>query len=252
MRVAFIGSSHLGALLDGWALLRDAGAPDVKASFLGSGFEHIVVEPGRLARARTSPPEALPPDVVNELQLADYDAFVLAGLFPWRSVLQLYGGYRAESHTDVQKDAQLVSDACFDAAVLGVSQAYPGWQVAKALRAVTARPIALLPQPRLRAGMLSHPKQGAFWTRMRDSGDDARLAASYEGAVRRLAGEDFALVEQPADTLETPVLTREEYSIGTVLRHGEPRYDTTHMNGAYGRLMLERCVDWARRTTAVG
>ena len=206
----------------------------------------MIVRPEGLFWAYAGSAPAPAGDVVHEVRFADYDALVMTGLFAWRSVVNLYHGYRAESHADTAGDICLVSDACFDAAVLAAACSYAGWPVASALGEATTLPFALLPQPRMRADVATQPKLAARFSRLREVGDDACLAASYDRAARRLAGDRFTLIEQPADTLETQLLTRDDYAAGPPFLHkGEASYDGTHMNGAYGRLMLERCMDWA-------
>lgn len=127
----------------------------------------------------------------------------------------------------------------------------------QALRSATVAPILLLPTPLFRAGVLDHPRCRARFAPPREGQDEVRLVAAWRRAIDILVGTSFDVIQQAPETLESPGLTRDVYSIGTAMpRAGTgrtaPIYGTTHMTTAYGAIMMQCCLEWARSSMLVG
>lgn len=262
MKICFIGASHLPAMESAWPAMRDQGAErSVAAGFLFSTFEELVIADGVLGGSPQRRKVMHAAGRLAEVSLAEWDAFVIVGAFKFKDALEVYDGYRGESYTSVSAARgvvpQLVSDACFELAMLGKMRAFRAYRFAQALRPATVAPILLLPAPLFRAGVLDYPRHRPRFAPLREGQDEIRLVAAWRRAMDILAGTSFDVIQQAPETLESPALTRDVYSIGTAMpRAGTgrtaPIYDTTHMTTAYGAIMMQRCLEWARSSMLVG
>jgi len=252
LRLCIIGASHVPALADGWARIAgEGGMEGVIPTFFTTSFDLMEVRSGVLTIASERHRSLFAENgATYEVQLNRQDAFVIAGVGRFKDIVTVYDHSRGESHAEPRPGKHVVSDACFEAAVLGLMREDRAGRFARMLRAATQAPIALTSVPMFRSGALTYPKLVRRLSPLREAGDEVPLAGLYRSMRQRLYGDDFTLVDQPPETLQSPAFTRDEYSIGTVPHKGRMLYDTVHMTGEYGALALRRCIDWARTSVA--
>lgn len=258
-RLALIGASHLVALRNASVEMQaEADEAGVAATFIPTSYREgeLTISDGRIRGAFSS--DRLQRRVkewgVGEgVAIHEFDAFVVVGAVQFPLATRTYAQCRGESHTNPSDALPLVSDLCFETTVAGRMRTTPLWKVANALaEQAPMTPIALVPSPFYSAAILSTSEVGPTYLRLRAAGDEASLAGSWRRAIQQLAGSHFVVLHQPTETLETPVLTREVFSVGPKVLAGqaEPVPDYGHMNTDFGKLMLQRCLDFAR--TAAG
>lgn len=247
MRLCILGASHIVALRSAWQAMPAGERPaGLRVSFLPGGRDigDVVFADGSLRPASVAA-QARQAELgeTDQVTLADFDAFAVIGVASFRAALNVYAACRGEAHAARGEGHQLVSDACFEAAVAGIVAARAPWWLAARLRTETKAPIAVMAAPMYAASVLRDARFGARFEGLRRDGDEAALAASMERAMRRLTHTDFSLIHQPAETLDSPATTKERFRSGKPVRAAAGRVaapDVAHMNTAYGRIVLDR------------
>lgn len=251
-RLALIGASHLVALWNA-SLDMAAEAKGVELTFIPASYDgsELVIADGRITGGASSARVRRRMEawgVTGGVTIAEFDAFAIVGVVRFPAALTVYQHCRGESHTNPGDALPHVSDACFDAAVAGVGRPTLLWTLARKLAAAAPSvPIAVLPAPFYSASILAHGQGGAPYAELNRLGDEGALAGSWNRALRIMAGDRFTLINQPPDTLETPVLTQERFSVGKRKVKGSaiPIHDHSHMNAAFGAILLGSCIDFA-------
>jgi hypothetical protein len=267
MRICVFGVSHRLALEEGWMSLRadgidigaqiafapagyrpltldEAGVP-VRDYAFADGIAHL--KPYTKGRRRYVEDRGLKDGVV----LRDFDAFVMVGAI-WSGVAtRLYAHCRAESHSP-HGASQCVSDECFQDAIAAKLRASANWQFVSDLREATTAPIAVIAAPQVvERGYVRSDDRRKMLERLRTNRDEERLHASWRAAVLGLAGPGIDLIDQAAETLVSPFVSRDIFSVPDSLNmQGEVVNDDGHLNDAYGRIMLRECVAWANAALA--
>lgn len=255
VRIALIGTSHLVAVQEASLGMRselDAAGISLTFQPVGHDGEDFSIVDGRVStsfRSRRLRSQVEASGLSEGLVVGDQDAFVLIGGYGFALALRTYNHCRAEAHSNPGEKLTLVSDACFETALAGRIRETPMPSVARTLaNAVPSAPIALVTTPFYNARVEETADLGPRYRALRASGDAAELAASWRRAVRRAVGDRFTVIDQPQDTLETPVLTRPIF--GMPPRHvagkADPVIDNTHMNATYGEKILRLCLAWAK------
>lgn len=175
----------------------------------------------------------------RELVAADYDVICVVGLrFNVRVVTDLYARWRADGHRGREGRFNLVSDACFLDAAGDRLDASQAMVLVHKLRRITDKPIVLAAQPAPSEIVLTLDKCPQGFRRATAADDAPALRATYEEVCRRLAIDDLAILDQPAATLATPILSSDRYR-----RPSETEIpDWTHMNDAFGEIALRELL----------
>ena len=254
VRLCLIGSSHLGALKLGADTMQPTPAelgvtPTFFAAPAKTLAETRLTEDGLVP---TSPAAARSflrtSGGLKAVRFADYDAFALVG---WnlraRSLFGTYLQARAEEHARVDGDRILVSDDCFDAAAQGLIRASTAWKAAQHIAAAIGRPVLIVPEPEPSDDPARTSMARALWRDIATGPDAAALAACFVRNARALCSGLVSFLPQVPETLAGPMVTKLEYSRGSLRLSGRPHGETDlgHMNDAYGRLMMAACVRWA-------
>ncbi len=254
MRLAFIGRSHLVALHAAAQDMRaELDAAGCSLTFKPAGYDatDYTIADGRLhASFASSRLRRRLQDwgVAAGIGIDDHDAFFIVGGMPFNIAVRTYAACRGESHANPGHVVPFVSDACFETAVAGLLRETPLWRLGNALAAAApTAPIAFVSAPFYVARVEGVAGKGQPYVDMRATGDAAALAASWRRGVRRLTGSRFAVIDQPPETLATPVLTRNDFALPPRIASGqaEPVVDDAHMNAAYGAIILRLCLAWA-------
>lgn len=257
LRLCIVGASHVLALREGAPdLAAECQRRGIRLTFFANKLNAVTVADGLLA---PDPPlrsklraRVLSKGGVPDVSLGDYDAFAVVGVGLFRTALQIYGQCRAESHDPGDGSQQLVSDRCFETSLANtMRQTEHAHRFSLRLRAATDVPIALLPVPFYKESMADSEEFGPRLIPMRDARAAQALADSYRRAMRRLAGDQFTVIDQAPETLATPALTHDDFSVGKRETSEGIFDDPNHMNGSYGRIMLARCLDWAETVVKV-
>ena len=236
-----------------WHELRDtADYADVEFLFMSAPYEDFLVTDGVVETIPQRSAALAISRQLTKIVLEDMDAIIISSAVRFKDVMSVYEAHRAESHANATGDPQWVSDECFETAVSEVMRAHRSWRVAAKVRAATLKPVALTTEPLYKASMIDFPRYRSTIGAVRTTGDEAALMASWKAGIRRLAGTDFTLLEQPDETLDSPAFTKEEYSIGTYMPRNRsvPMQDWNHMTPAFGALIVHQCVTWAREVSA--
>lgn len=255
LSVCIIGNSHLAAIKLGHAAVA-ADFPEIQLDFYGGVAQRLwaleqegttlVPRHKRLAEnfAETSGGR-------RRIETADYDAFVLVGLFfglvtigPLFAVGRPYSG---------EAGVDLVSRPFLRAGALDLlGRSLAAVTADKVLRArAAACPILLIPTPFPSEAVRG--TQDSFW-----ASDDAvaRLRECYDEAVSTLSRQAaFEVLAQPAQTIAPPACTRAAYSMDSVAFGSDaahPEDDHVHMNADYGAVVLAAALRRLTELTGSG
>lgn len=232
-RVCLIGDSHLAALHLGWKTLA-AEFPNVEATFLASpskSMQHLAVADGTLVPgseelahhfARTAHVPAID---------GTYDLYVVYCLqCSVRHCIGVRKAFRERKTT-----------GNLEGAVPDLIGATVGGRTLRLMREITNKPTVLMPGP-----MIAERLCADMWAELRRSGDDARLAAFFHRSCREFAESAGAqFLPQPAETLASPLHTRDEYAAGQARfsKSGKTfEGDGVHMNPAYGAAIMRQLM----------
>lgn len=157
-RICVIGDSHVGALKRaasalppgefGAAMTFFAGHVDLMRSLRAEG--RTLVTPSKELRRLL----AVSSRGAETIAVDDYDQFVVIGLqFGIRRLAALYRDYTSDSMTSRPDGKYLLSDACFVKAAEAAAAGSEAMRIARMLRALTDRPIIVVPVPNQAAGL---------------------------------------------------------------------------------------------------
>ena len=247
-RIAVVGNSHVAALALGWREL-EAERPGCSLTFFAAprtlingleprGGDLVARDPDlRKSLVATS---GGPPRIVA----ADYDRFILCGMgFGLRRLMAIYTEYSSEEMA-ISPARQPVSDACFVAAVRGSLRGSGLVELAGKLRQLTDNPIDIIPEPNPSNEIYEIPSPvHAGWNLASETDEREIIAALFEEAARD-ALPDLQVVPTPPSSRFDVITSRAEFSRGSVrltdnldVAHGND--DVFHMNGKYGRIVLD-------------
>jgi hypothetical protein len=245
-RVCIVGDSHIAALKLGLAEMAAAGRAEV--DFFGAPGHAVRAEGLTLAGgvARPTTPHLQHQFELTagrpDLPIAAYDAFVWVSLgHGLRSLFLFNHTYRRAGWSGATRFAHLLSEACFDEAVAGLVRAAPAFGLIRQFRAVTDRPMFLVPHPLPWEGVRVAGLP-SYWSDLPAIG--APLADAFARESGRLADElAVALVPPPAQAVVDGFFTRSAFKRGAVRLRGSlnERHEDDepfHMNAAYGRLVM--------------
>jgi hypothetical protein len=243
-KLCVIGDSHTSALKQGWHRIADD-FTDIEVTFFSSHrrrFVHLAVRGDTLVPEDEELREVLMRSCVFEPVIAsDYDRYILVGLdFSTYQLMKKLGGFRSEDQT--ADNRVLLSDECYRLAVTGCLRDSVSMQVARKIRAITERPLAIVPGP-----AISDANERKLYQRLHETGDCERIAKYFLAAAEVLAREvDATILHQPPETMSDPLRTLAIYGKDAPREFGDtPRpedwKDYQHMNGEYGALVW-RCL----------
>lgn len=220
-------------------------SPGVEISFFGA--------PGRLIRHLSVVRQKLVPRD-EELRLSlrasgartkidrNYDAYLVAGLdFGWKSSLEPYRDYRAESHS---RDNRIpISDCCFAQTLRARLRSTIVAKTIAKIRKISSAPIGLIPVP-----LPTPTDPAAAWDELlqliEQNRDDGIVADQLDRALLDAARDlDAASIVQPEFTRASPLRTHGAYSRGALKPNGLPfsaggKGENHHMNAQYGEVVL--------------
>jgi hypothetical protein len=239
-QVCLIGDSHTAALRHGWALVRQD-FPEIEIAFFAAHRRYmgdLAVEGGRLVPQSEDLRLRLNRGKPEPAIAADCDRYLLCGMdYSIYQVMNKLMRFRSEDQAPDNRAP--VSSACYRLAMTGCLRGTASMQVARKLRAITARPMTIVPAPRI-----SDATELKLYPKLEETGDADRIADYFAAASDILCREvDAGIVEQPPETLRDPLRTLAVYAKDAPREFDElPRpegwKDYQHMNAAYGALVL--------------
>lgn len=241
--ICVIGDSQIAMLRLGWDALRSE-FDGVEVTFFGARYE-IMEGLAFLDRSLIATTELLrrrferSSGGKSEIE-GNYDGYIVCGLgLNADCVRRLYKSCRAESHK--RDGRQPISDECFNLALYGRLRRTRAVAVVQLLQKITSAPIGLVPAP-----MISRSCPDADIIEIIErKGDDAAVADAFSSAATLLSRDlKIRLFPQPASTLSAPLRTGAIYSRSASFPPGKETgfSDYTHMNAAYGTLVLRRIL----------
>lgn len=242
-----IGNSHLVAFQQGWQASPDVTqGHDVRFFALPAPeMLSLRVENGRLIPTTLRAAEflAATSDGAAYIDLAAFDAFVLVGAhFFALPIVQLYDHHRLAAHAEA--DLPLVSRSLLRHLARRSLMATGGHALLRLLRAASDKPILVLPEPLMAAGIRQHPVKGAAWT-------TPHLDFLMELYAEALAGlctmMSARLVAQPRETVVDGAFSDTAYQKGARRLFGGREYteadeDFRHMNAEFGAIMVREAL----------
>lgn len=227
-RVCLIGDSHLAALGYGWKTIASE-YPHVDAHFFaspGRSMQHVTVKDGELVPAT----DELAYHFQRTAQRAAidnaYDLYVVYALHC--AMLTCPDVRRAYRQGGAPSAPELIAET-----IAG--------RVLPRVRAITGKPVVLVAGPMIGESLCTGP-----WAQLRDSGEDAGLAAFFNRSCAALAESVGArFLPQPEETLASPLHTRNEFASGQARfsETGEAKAaDGKHMNAAYGAIIMRQVL----------
>ncbi len=269
MRICFVSNSHLATAKIGWDAVA-ADYPWVEASFFGaiaSIFASSAIENGRLVAKSEEAKQSfiLTSGGRDTAVFEEYDVVLLFGLeFGVWNLLDLYDKFRWGDQNNPEGDYELVSTGYLHEiakARLGRTMAIRYRREIKSNGGARPARIWIYPEPMpcrsvldaapaqksdLATKRLSALRQIAKWH------DEQSLDAAFSAARAALSPGGDVIFEQPSETLDTHIFTRQEYSRGAVtFEHQLLREDDfVHMNVRFGELMVRQILDRARADVA--
>jgi len=190
----------------------------------------------------------------SQVVIDEYDAIVVVGLNLLSSqALRLHSrGYRVFPHE--ARGKVLLSQAAYAAALTGLLESCQAIRTATLLRGHSDKPIILVPQPMPLTRISEPPGDDAYRKGLADKWRPfltdpllgQALQQMFEQALTRLAeASAFQVAFQPAETRDG-LFTRPDYQLlfkgpfHKATRQPLGRTDFTHMNDAYGLVILQQ------------
>ena len=188
----------------------------------------------------------------GDMRIEDYDIFVLAGLnVSAGQTGRVYRSWRMAKHAPAGSVA-LISRPALRAAVEGLLRKTIAHRVAMQLRAWTAKPIVIVPQPNPIERLLTVERtterlQETYerWSLYADSDMALELYDVFVEAAERAFGEIPATFREQPPSTRNGFFTRDDYQMklrttyDRSLQTPNAVEDVTHMNADFGRLTME-------------
>ncbi|TCL10224.1 hypothetical protein BXY66_2293 [Shimia isoporae] len=249
-RICVMGNSHVAALKGGW---EDGAAPrkDILPTFFGAlsdGMGTLDFVDGEVIPRERKAAEFFKriSGTGGGVRAEDYDAFVLVGmgLFP-TPVFTNYARFATPSTQHVAE--HFVSDAVIADTLWESIDGSMMMHCARVLRRATDKPIHLAWQAFCSESLFDIDWRAAQMQPILDNGDQPFVNMMMDGVADKLRDAGFGVLEQPEETKRDGVMTKAEFSRGSVLfraveknakEHREN--DVFHMNSLYGRTCWNR------------
>ncbi len=189
----------------------------------------------------------------EEIRVRDFDAFLLVGMQLTSSILwRIYISHRMEQ--PVRATDHILSEDCLRQALYDFLQSSAALRIAASIRSISDVPLILLPSPLPSARIArsdGSKGNGKRWALLADAwnrGDIRKdLLRIYNDGLRQIGeAAGFPIVVQPAATIDRE-FTAERFAVGSLRLPGEcsrphDDSDVTHMNAAYGTLILQHVL----------
>lgn len=249
MRVCILGSSHLAALKRAWDVGDASNFEVIQPTFLGSHTDSLKKVHCVAGRFHTDDPQvrrslAMTSGLPDpELSIGDFDAFFVHALFNpnWITPYTLRAIRHAKSHG-------MLSSGLVRAVSQEILSRSGMIHMVRVIRTASDVPIVVSPQPYLSQAVLTSPDKGPAYASLEQLEDytGPNFTDAF-GDVLRAQGlkSGFSVLPQPLETIVMPCFSAHEFCVGSVrltsnLDIEHPDDDFSHMNSAYGALVLRQ------------
>ncbi|CAN5177451.1 hypothetical protein BH10PSE7_BH10PSE7_11520 [soil metagenome] len=250
-RLCFIGNSHLAALKLGWDDIAGE-VQGVSATFFGAPAPHYlafsVVDGNLVARGDAAKRHIVTNANTGYVELGAYDGVILCGLnVSVNRLVLLYKTYRTDGQQGFEKAKYILSPDCYEKACNGLYENTYGMRLGHDIYNETGKPVWLMPQPFPSSAIVSSQKPNPFQEVVKN-GDDGFILSQYNTILKRVAGDEVRVLEQPPETKTGPLLSDTRYSAGSVrltadLSRAHREDDHGHMNRKYGAIVLRQVLN---------
>lgn len=241
-KICVLGNSHIAALKGGWA---EGGAharftPDFYGA-LGKGMASLAFIDGKIIPQDAEAAEFFC-NISGEQNGVDpdnYNAFVLCGMgLNLTPVFNNYNSFASPSTRQYNPD-HFVSDACLQDLLWDHVSRSMMMHCARLIRRVTDKPIYLAWQAFFAEHLFEIEWRAAQIGPILENNDQDYVVNQMRLVNERLSTEGFQILLQPSETVSQGIMTKVEFSRGSVLfREGLDKphreNDVFHMNAQYG------------------
>jgi hypothetical protein len=246
MRVCVIGDSHLAAIKVGRDKVEQNGGDSLLPSFFGARSQlmrDLKAEGTALvpASAQLHDDMKLLSAGKASIEVADYDAFVIVALgFNIRRIIPwLLGRFVTVEYRSHSSNVSLVSDDCLLAAAKGILSDTIAVRTMDMILGIARKPVVLVPQPLPAERLLQVPAQRNIFPDMIARGNAEFGYRLFRDAAAEIMRERGIEIEQPGETRTQHILTKNEFSVGSVrltgtLESQHAENDFGHMNAEFG------------------
>lgn len=244
-RLCVVGNSHIAALKLAFDRARDAGGSVLESAeitFFGAprdGLRHVTQEDGVIHPGRKGVRENFLriSGGMDQIRLADFDAFLLVGLNV--SIKRLLRFYLTHAWPQLSGRAgKVVVHPRFAQEFLAERYADTLMvDLAAKIRSAVDRPVFAVAEPHWSAAARHAAKGPNYgWDAAISAGDAPALAQAFLGAVTQALQPHVQFLPQPPETVEASILTRDEFNSGAskLITGDGGQTDASHMNAAYG------------------
>lgn len=230
MKVCVISNSHLASVKKGADQLRETGT-QADITFFGSPNRGIAqLKPNETESCLSSSNEKVREHLVqssgglNEIRYADYDAFLIYGLF--LTIPQL----------DQRLSSRVMQQTLDDTVDLSLAM-----RTVKKLHKLGTKPVFCSAEPLLSENRFDRGHK-------RPSSNVLPLDETQALLKERIEHANTWFIEQPKDTIADDFSTKAEYSKSSLRFDGGEHLarDIRHMNADYGQLYLETALSFIR------
>lgn len=214
----------------------------------GAQLEALAISNGKIVASGQLRQVLLETTGIAEAAVDECDAFVLVGLqFTVNRCAQLFATHRTWRADDPEvADANgwfFASRPFLLAATEERLRQSAAMSLVDRLRALTAAPILLVPQPNLSERVLElDSKSREVWRELHAHGRGKEVRSIYEDACRALSG-DFEIVRQPSETIVHDIFTLDRYDCANPSKRPITNFHISHANVEYGRLVVRDLLD---------
>lgn len=244
--ICVVGNSHISALKGGWELIKDE-YPSQQIRFFGGlkkslmGLDNIDgklglhnAEDAEFFKKISGTDDFLNPD--------DYDVFLLAGMGLYaNAIINNYWNYATPSTKNSVSAEYFISDEAYEDMFWQEVNDGMMLHVARTIRKVTKKKIYISWQPFLSEQLFQIEWRAKLFEPILANDDYAFIYRNMQIISQRLKDEGFDVLIQPAESITRKIMTKEDYSVGSVLLRPElnqkhKELDVFHMNAEYGKL----------------
>lgn len=247
-RVCVLGNSHVAALKGGWEDGADIDM-DLQPTFYGclaNGMASLTYTDGKLGPSDPKAAEFFSKisGLGKFISPEEHDSFILCGMGMFPTVI--FNNY-ASFATPTSKNysaPHLVSDECITEALWEHLERTMMFHCARLVRSITDKPVHIAWQAFLSEKLFDIDWRRELITPLIENEDQIFVHNTMSSIESRLINEGFSVLKQPDHTITQGIMTRAEFSRGSVLFREElskehRENDVFHMNSAYGRACWE-------------
>lgn len=247
-QLCFIGTSHLGPLVQAWQQRIASTYPEFQCSFFVAPNNHLFeaqFEPRKIvAPAHTDIAKFFKLSAgQSTIEINQYDAFIFHALhFPVVSILATCQQMQANT----QQTPAFFSTACLTDALEEHIKTSSAALYIEHIRQYSQAPLLLATTPKVSIlALQKHPEQYQAYLEQAELFDNLFLKVRNQV----FANKNILMLRQPQKTLANPYFTKFEYSLFYQKKHKDKIKDYFHTNMRYGVAALTNALERIKTLT---